>query len=271
MSDGVPPMDEPLQGVLANWASTLTEPLLHPKLRNRLEGNLARAHREHPDRVHLFLAGVTSDAILSLPSADRWRHLSGRVGAITVGEDPPEDDGATGSNGSPFGTWRDAVDVAGFSDDAVTPWDDQNLIALTEPPHPHSMAILAAGAVGYRAAARLIRQVQAVGDAPPPPLEGVEEMPFLNNPDYLALHALTHARTCAVEAVRWAIHRRRSYTGPNDPWLVDGIATWAWRASRGASHEPEREWSDADVERDIEAWRIRRAEDDPFRRLPRRG
>lgn len=223
-------MDHPLMGTLIHWGHTLHEPLLPPRLRNRLDGNFTRAHREHPDRVHVFLAGLIAEAIRTLPEDDPWRHLSGQIDNITVGHHPPDNDGAVSDlDGEPFGSWRDSVDVSGF--EAITPWDDTALIAVTDELHPHAAATLAAGAFGWRAVARMIRQAEIVGDRPVIP-PGTDPMPFLTDPAYLAAHDLAHARTSATNAVRWAAHRRRSYLGYSDPWLPDAITWWAHAATR---------------------------------------
>lgn len=246
-----PAIDQPIMGTLIHWGHTLHEPLLPPRLRARLEHNFATAHRENIDRVNLFLAGLIAEATLTLPANDHWRRLSARCGNITVGEHPPETDGALNDDsGEPFGTWRDAVDVSGF--EAVTPVDDPALVALVEDLDPAAAAILAAAGHGWKAARRMIKQVQLVGD-PPDADAGITSMPFLNDPDYLAAHNLSHARTAAITALRWAAHRRRAYLGHSDPWLVDSVNMWAWRATRRDLDT----WGDEDVARDIEAWRIR--------------
>lgn len=247
-----PTLDEPMMTTLVQWAQTLYDPLLHHLARSRIESAFAKAHRTEPDRIHLFLAGLIAEAIGTLPATDPWRSLSARCGNITVGEHPPEVDGAVrDDDGQPFGTWRDAIDILGL--EAATPWDDSALAALTEPLAPGAAAILAAAPHGWRAVARLIRQVQIVGDRPTLP-EEFDGLPFASDPEYLAAHDLSHARMCAVDALRWSCHRRRAYLGRNDPWLEDSSTMWAWRATRRSLQLG---WTDEDAARDIEAWRIR--------------
>lgn len=247
-----PTVDQPMMGTLVHWGQTLYEPLLPPLVQSRNEGTFAKTHRQEPDRVHLFLAGLIAEAIGTLPDTDPWKHLSARCGNITVGENPPEEDGAVrDADGEPFGSWRDATDL--ISLEAATPWEDSALAALTEPLEPAAAAILAAASRGWRAAMRMIRQVQIVGNRPEV-AEEYQGLPFLNDPEYLAANDLAHARLCAVDALRWAVHRRRAYLGRNDPWLEDAVSMWAWRATR---RELEAGWTDADAARDIEASRIR--------------
>jgi len=241
-----------MMGTFVQWGQTMYEPLLPPMVRNRIESAFAKAHREEPDRVHLFLAGLIAEAVGTLPAQDPWRNLSARCGNITVGENPPESDGAVrDEDGLPFGTWRDAIDVVGL--EATTPWDDSALAALTENLEAGAAAILAAGSRGWRATARMIRQVQLVGNRPELPAE-FAGLPFADDPEYLAANDLAHARLCAVDALRWAAHRRRAYLGRNDPWMEAAVSMWAWRATR---RELEAGWTDADTARDIEGWRIR--------------
>jgi hypothetical protein len=90
---------------------TLTEPLLSPDRRQRVETALADLAATRPRWLAYWAAGVLADIAGTLPRYDPWTRLSGRLGRITVGPEPPETDGACHAGGQPYGTWTDGADL----------------------------------------------------------------------------------------------------------------------------------------------------------------
>lgn len=250
---------------MSGWGASLSEPLLPLRQHAKVEDQLARAQLADHDMVHMFLAGMLADIVLTLPEHDPWRHLSGRIGTLTIGDNPPMSTGANGAEGFPFGTWRDAVDVVPLVHSS--PFDDPGLMALAcEDLSPTAAAILASGAGGWRVALRFITQAWNIGPESGNDFSGVTDM--VTRQSYEKGAKLHYTRGAACAAIRWAIHRRRAYLSPSDPWPSESAFRWAWRASRTASG---RTWSDEDVERAIAAEAIHRppasatsADDDLF-------
>jgi len=201
------------------WAAGLTEPLL-PTLARVAADQAVRRHAAADPRwaVTLF-AGVLADVLTTLPAEDPWRHLSARIGDLTIGTPPRTDPGPgawrrdPGGGRRPFGTWRDAADLTGTppggpGDDVRV---DPGIAALSDPLTPRAAAVLAFAARG-RAEARAA--VAATGPS------GATEF------------------EAAAEALRWAVHRRRGYRGPGDLWPVEAVTVWAAHAENPTAAVP---------------------------------
>lgn len=245
-------MTEPIAlATLVTWSLTLTEPLLSLKRRARLEDGLARAHVTDRELVELFLAGIVSDMVRTLPANDPWTELSARIGDVTVGQEPPGATGAVTAAGKPFGTWRDALDQTPLLH--ASPFDDPGLAALAgDDMVPEASAILAAGATGWRETAAMVAAAYAAGPSSPGDYSAITDI--RTRETYARGAALHHTREAAVQAVRWAIHRRRAYVGSEDAWPSESAFRWAWRVTRQASGQ---KWSPDDVEHAIAAEQLR--------------
>ena len=202
---------------------------------------MVRICAHHPRWAGNFFGGFIADIMMTLPIQDPWAHLSARVGSVTVGNRPPETEGAVHADGRPFGTWRDALDRLPlmFND----PEDDPQLVALTVDLLPPAAAILASGAYGWQ---ECIRMIEAVGRRQPP---AGTEMPA----QWRVRWSGGQLFTSCVEASRWAIHRRRSYRGLEDLWPAEAAFRWAWRADRITADIA---WSTEDVDSGIEAEKL---------------
>lgn len=210
------------------------------RVRAQKENDLARAFTAHREATRLFLAGMLSDMMGTLPPSDPWRALSGRVELNLVGTLVPDVDGAVTADGTPFGTWRDALDVTPLIH--ASPVDDVGLTALAaEDLHPHAAAILAASAYTWRTALAFIEAVENSG---PPASQGAQVMEISPGVAWQIGARAHHARECATAALRWAVHRRRSYRGAEDTWVGESAFRWAWRSNRMADG---RGFSDEDV------------------------
>ncbi len=103
---------------------TLTEPLLSPDRPQRVESAFADLAANQPR----WLAGVLADIAGTLPRDDPWTHLSGRIGRLTIGPEPPETDGACHAGGQSYGSCTDGADLVALVferpevDAGLRPW-----------------------------------------------------------------------------------------------------------------------------------------------------
>jgi len=206
----------------AHWAMTLAEPLLSPATRARLETGMEMCSLTHPEWATVFFGGVLADMALTLPPDDPWRHLSARIGELTVGPNPPPDLGAAAPDGTPFGTWADGIDRVPMTFGDVD--SDSGLAALVEPLDPAGSAVLALACSTQTknwvqvvtATKHLLLALADTADAAPDPVS-----------------TITRWHLAVTSATRWAIWRRRSYGLPNDdPWPIESCFRWSWQADR---------------------------------------
>lgn len=233
---------------LVGWATTLTEPLISLRRRARFEDVLARSYTHSREATRMFLAGMVADMVLTLPPSDPWRHLHARVAELHIGEQASPFEGAFTDVGAPFGTWRDALDVTPLIHASAL--DDPGLVALADDDlHPHAAAVLAAGGYGWRTALMVIEEIERAG----PQRSETDDDVVLELPSrslWAAGARAHHARECATSALRWAVHRRRSYRGFDDTWVGESAFRWAWRSTRSAEGG---QFDDADVDSAIRA------------------
>lgn len=236
---------------LTSWSHTLYEPLLPFRSVARRLDHLARVHARSTEIVHTFFSGVVSDMVLSLPETDPWRGLSGHFGNVFCGTNPPPFEGARFADGKSFSSWENTLDVVPLIH--ILPSDDPNLIALYEDPlEPAAAAIIAAGAQGQAACFEMICEVFAS------PLPDASELGSITDigtrESYRTGAALHRVREACMQAVRWSLHRRRGYTGPDDMWPSESTFNWAWRARKAADG---RRWEDSVVASSIASWAVR--------------
>lgn len=202
-----------------HWVLTLVDPLLPVADRDHYLDKMSEVTRSSPDWSQLFFAGVISDMILTLPTTDPWRRLSARVGDVTVGTAPPDSDGAVRPDGNRFGTWRDCTDVIEPVFDH--PQLDPALAAVASDLPSQAAVLLAAAAHGWSQARLAAAEVSKTGDL------------------FDAAHA----------AMSWSMHRRRAYGVQTDPWPIESVYRWSWRADRS---ERGQQWPADQVDEAIE-------------------
>ncbi|WP_277209224.1 hypothetical protein [Isoptericola croceus] len=194
-----------------------------------------------------WFAGVVADVLATLPASDPWRHLSARMVGdgqqMTHGDipRPPDRTGAVSPRtGRRFGTVQDATDVLG----PMAGGDlraDIAYAALAQPLRANAAAVLGFAGAGRRQAADALAvvydRVLADGsrDADDAAAQFVDdrEMLFATArvvddlvPQGRQMRAGGELFVAGAQAVRWAMHRRRSYVGGDDPFAV----------SRGMAH-----------------------------------
>jgi len=197
--------------IAVRWAAGLTEPLLSTAARVAADEAMRGRAREDPGWAVLLFGGALADVLTTLPPEDPWRHLSARIGDLSIGT-PPRTDPGTGAwrRGSAggwhrFGNWRDAVDLTGPVLETREVQGDPGLAALADPLRPVAAAVLAFAARGRGEARAAVAALGGDGAA---------------------------VFEAGAEALRWAVHRRRAYRGPGDLWPLEALTEWAAAAEQ---------------------------------------
>lgn len=206
---------------VARWIVTWTEPLIDDSSRLRTSREMGRFIERNSDWSCAFLAGVLTDLAHSLPADDPWRHMAAlidldQVATGRAAEDPnrrlarrseraplPALTGAVTVEGRPFGTRKDALDLLspGVADASV----DVGMAAVATNLSPLAAALVAFGAHDARTLQYVLNQTY----------HHLWMANFASLIDQSAGQALLDASGAAI---RWLIHRRRAYTGPEDPF-----------------------------------------------------
>lgn len=203
-------MVQPETGWVSRWVVSMYDPLIDTAARQEIEENLKVIIAAHPHWFAAWLAGHLSDVIRSLDPEDPWRKLK-----LVEGR-------ALHPDGSPFGSWVDSTDLAQPSVPDMR--SDLALAALQDPLSDDAAAMIAVASGGWDETlawceANLV--TSATLDA-----EGAER--FFK---------------VGTSALRWAVHRRRLYTGAEDSFIpINGIA-WIGRAHKvtaGSSWDEDR-------------------------------
>lgn len=206
-----------------SWSAALCEPLISTTRRSQLDAQMRQRAAETPLWAATFLGGMISDAIRTLPSEDPWRHMPARmrVGQVSLTRGdiphPPEATGALLRNeafGSPD-SGKDLVDL--------TPGDPSSAVAsaaLVEGLNHVSGAVLAFGADGWKHSTEALVAVPRGG---------------------------RDLFDTGADALRWALWRRRTYVGLDDPMTMLSAMQWAWRAQQ-VLESGEVELSDSEME-----------------------
>lgn len=117
--------------------------------------------------------------------------------------------------GQDFGTFHSALDVLVPASRVVD--FDPNLAALAQPLSPDAARLLAVAS---------------------------------SDLDHLRMEVAQVRPSEALDAVRWLVHRRRTFTGLDDPWVLTMMETWASRAARVADGQ---QWDQERADRTREA------------------
>lgn len=225
-----PDSDAP-RDVLARWALTLNEPLLPLARRRYLEDDLLSVCTVAPMWTSVALGGVLADMVRSLPSDDPWRHLTGRVGTITVGDDPPTEDGARSADGSPFGTWRDGLDL--LEEIYSHPSLDPALAAVATDLQPVAAGLIASGSYGWRASSAMIQWLADPTRSPVTDMGPSSNIVMLDTKRPLSAPGGRRVYDAVTAALRWVVWRRRCYMpGDLDTWPGESLYRWGWRADQ---------------------------------------
>jgi hypothetical protein len=210
---------------------TLTEPLLSPDRRQRVETAFADLASSRPRWLVNWAAGVLADIAGTLPRYDPWTRLSGRLGRLTVGLEPPANDGACHAGGQPFGTWSDGADLVALVFER--PEIDAAFAALADPLDPMASGLVAFAGHG-----------PSWSDVLPAVVEAWRLTTGADLPD---AHTATRADPEAVRAwleqltgaIRWLAWRRRAYgVGQVDLWPHEACVRWSSYASEAAADRP---------------------------------
>ena len=174
---------------------------------------------------------MLADIAGTLPRYDPWTSLSGRVGHLTVGPEPPETDGACHSGGQLFGTWPDGADLAALVFER--PEVDATFAALADPLDP-----IAAGLIAFAGHGPSWREVlPAVAEAWRV-ITGVE-LPEADTAALVEARADRPWLDQVTATIRWLAWRRRAYgAGEADLWPHEACYRWASYAGEAAAGRP---------------------------------
>jgi hypothetical protein len=206
-------MVRPETGWVSRWVVSLFDPLVDTDSRIEIEAGLKDIIAQHPHWFAAWFSGHLSDIVRSLDPVDPWRNLQ-----VVDGRALHED-------GSPFGTWVDSTDLA---QPAVPDMrSDLALAALRTPLSEDSAVLIAVASGGWHATLSWCEQHLVTESS----LDPAQAEKFFRT---------------ASASLRWALHRRRLYLGPEDSFIpVNGIA-WIGRAHNMIAGT---EWDEARAER----------------------
>lgn len=230
---GVPePTTADRRAPVARWVMTLSEPLLSVEVRSECEVAMARFIGSNDRWACHWFAGFIFDVVSTLPPNDPWRHLSATVdlALLSVGErgrgdtllrfdnprgaEAPAETGAVLPSGARFGTAEDSSDV--LVSDFGAPDADIGLVALAEPLDDLSSAIAGFATSNVEAfgatLAKIYHHLWLASD-------------FAGETEKTSGERFLQA---VGPVLRRFIHRRRIYTGSDDPF--PSVAGFAWMA-----------------------------------------
>lgn len=210
-------MNQPETGWVSRWVVSLCEPLLDTDSRIEIDRGMVDTIAANPHWVAAWAAGWLSDIVRSLDPDDPWRRIT-FDGESTLHPD-----------GSPFGSWVDATDIVHASTNDIR--SDLGLAAVEKQMDPKAAALLAMAAQGRDAALHWCERNLVTA----PSLSREEASLFF---------------TVMATALRWAIYRRRLFSGAEDPFIPVSGTEWIRRASKVISGE---HWDEARAARFLQA------------------
>lgn len=226
------------RAAVARWIVTLSEPLISTRARETADKNMSAFIATNSHWASAWFAGVISDIAQTLPPDDPWRQLSAFIdlAMISTGHtdsDPdskesftndrgaaaPTQTGATRPDGQPFGGVQDSTDLVMGE---LGPNElDLGLAAVADDLDPLTSAI-----IGFSAS-----NTQALESV----LSRIYHHLWLAGAFRDERHAGDVFLDVAGEALRRVIHRRRAYTGTDDPFPAVAGFAWMARADRVVS------------------------------------
>lgn len=195
---------DPDVAAYARWLAGLFDGLVSPDSREANERQMQLQVQARPVLFAGFVSGVVSDLLRSLPAEDPWRHTTMIQGAVLS------------ARGDLFGTVVDATDLIVPSHPDHR--SDQRLAALDSPLSKSAALMIHLCAQSWSTAHETLTESIRCGLA-------AEEL---------------YSDGCA--AIRWVLHRRRTYTGADD--LYSSVVTSAW-VRRARSVEEGQPWDEA--------------------------
>lgn len=221
---------------VARWVMTLSEPLLSTERRVTLDSDMAAFISANHQWAVYWFAGAISDIVATLPGNDPWRQLSASIDLTMIslgessseaetriwfqnpqGESPPGGTRAVFPDGRTFGSPEDSSDLVAPD---IGPADsDIGLAALIEP-----LGDLSSAVGGFATA-----DVESFCSA----LERVwHHLRLAEFSDETRVSAGFAFLTTVAPVLRRFIHRRRIYTGMDDPFPTLAAFSWMARADR---------------------------------------
>ena len=218
---------------VARWIVSLCEPLICTVERAQLDERMSTLALCNAEWVNTWFAGMLSSTVLSLPQEDPWRKLSAAfypangTKAHTYEFDSvpvPQVTGAR-SKGKSFGTRRDHTDmiIPEFND-----WlTDLQLAAVTKGLDTWSSTLIGFAGGGFDSTRSVMNEMHA---------EIVDKRKAHLDP---ATKDMFHVLS---EALKYVIHRRRTYVGLDDEFVWSKGFQWIARtdqlvSGRKFSHE----------------------------------
>lgn len=227
-----PPADR--RGEVARWVVGLSEPLLAPEQRTRVETDMAAFVDRNSAWASAYLAGILNDLTHTLPPDDPWRNLSALIDlqqvstgrltsrpelrlAIRSGQAPlPAVTGAVRPDGAAFGTLLDSADL--LEQELPDPTQDVGLAPLTPNLSPLSAALVGFAAGDAQTLHFVLSKVH----------HHLWEAHFSGLIDQSPGSALLGATSAAL---RWLTHRRCCYLSTDSYVAMLGFA-WIAKADR---------------------------------------
>lgn len=200
---------------LARWVVSMGDALIDTNARQEIDDRVKALIAAHPYWFSVWFSGHLADVVCSLDPEDPWRGLK-NDGEVAVY-----------ANGKRFGTSDDSADLA--------------RPATTDLRSDIGLAALAPG-LGDDAA--LLIAIAANGRDPV--LAWCERN--IVNASILSEEEANEFFTVTTSALRWAMHRRRLYLGPEDPFIHRNGISWIGRASRVVSGSP---WDESRAARQL--------------------
>lgn len=202
-------MINPETGWVSRWVVAMHDPLVDTDARREIDEGLKELVAAHPHWFAAWFSGHLSDIVSSLDPEDPWRRLHVEEGT------------AVHANGRRFGSPEDSEDLARPSVPDLR--SDLGLAALAPGLPDESAVLIALAANGWDPVLAWCEK-------------NLVKEPVLGQKDAAGFFKI------ATAALRWAMHRRRLYMGPEDPFIpVNGIA-WIGRAHKVTAGTP---WDEA--------------------------
>lgn len=232
----------------ARWAVAQCEPLIPTRRRIELDEQMITLILEHPTWACAWFSGVIADHLRTLPAEDPWRHLTVNLGPDFDVERPDSSIVNQGEwkttrgpysgpvqlpNGEAFGEGSSWTDLN--LNDGSDPSLDTATAAVDEEISEEARVMLAFAANGWRKPFDYSRAL------------------FTQRSTTDRLAAAISLFEAGSDALRWSLHRRRTYTGIDDTMSILSMFTWLTTADYIASEKP---WPEMDNLKFIESEKL---------------